>query len=205
MDIVTMNTTQLQPLNLSQYQTLFNLTEDDLNKKILDFPARLNSFNAEMFQLNRLSAACDELYGDSLRLKQFSQTNLTHKINSLKTIQQFEKDFQNGLKENRYVAGTLPQLPFNNHQFDLMLSSFFFFLNEDHLDNCWNNLMEMLRVATEVRIAPLLSEQNLQVLLGPLMLKLQMHSFGIEIRSITFPGLSACAMLRVWSQNCSLS
>ncbi len=188
-------------LTLSQYQTLFSLTPDDLTKKIIDFPARLNSFNAEMFQQNHLSVACDELYMDPLKLKKFSQENLTIKANDAKTIQQFEQDFQHGFKENRYVAGTLPRLPFTNYQFDLLLSSFFFFFNEDDLDQCWNNLMEMLRVATEVRVAPL--SEN-QAFLGPLMLKLQTHAFGIEVRSITVPNLTNSAMLRVWSQNCPL-
>lgn len=188
-------------LSLSEYQALFSLTSDELGKKIIDFPARLNSFNAEMFQQNHLSVACDELYADPLKVKQLSETNLTAKTDHTITLQQFTQDFQHGFKENRYVAGTLPRLPFTNYQFDLLLSSFFFFFNEDDLDQCWNNLMEMLRVATEVRVAPL--SEN-QAFLGPLMLKLQTHAFGIEVRSITVPNLTNSAMLRVWSQNCPL-
>ena len=154
-----------------------------------------------MFQQNHLSVACDELYADPLKLKQLSETNLIAKTDNVTTLQQFTQDFQSGFKENRYVVGFLPQLPFSNHQFDLLLSSFFLLFNEDKLDQCWNNLMEMLRVATEVRIAPLSAAQ---AFLGPLMLKLQTHSFGIEVCSITAPSLASSAMLRVWSQNCPL-
>ena len=206
MDIV-MNTRQAKPLNLSEYQVLFNLTPEDLDKKIIDFPAGLNSFSAEMFQQNRPAVACDKLYADSLALKQLAEKIVTENqpgADKVATIKYFEKDFPQGFKEKRYVAGNLPELPFSNHQFDLLLCSFFFFFNGDNVDNGWNNLMEMLRIATEVRISPLLADHNPEKLLGPLMLKLQMHSFGIEIRSISSPKLPASAMLRVWSQHCSI-
>lgn len=208
MDIQHMKHEPLPISNLSEYQVLFNLTPEDLGKKIIDFPAGLNSFSAEMFQQNHHVVACDESYVNTSTLKQLAEKIIEENqqdAHKTATIKHFEKDFPQGLKENRYVAGKLPKLPFSNHQFDLLLCSFFFFFNGDSIENGWNNLMEMLRIATEVRISPLLADQNPETLLGPLMLKLQTYSFGIEIRSISFPKLPASAMLRVWSQHCPIT
>lgn len=190
--------------NLSDYQQLFNLTPEDLGKKILDFPAGLNSFSAEMLEQHHTAVACDEMYTDPVRLKQLGKTISAHE-NHQATLQKFTEDFQPGIQQNRYINGALPTLPFSYHEFDLLLCSFFFFFNGDDLANYWDNLIEMLRVATEVRIAPLVSTQNLEQLLGPLMLKLQAHSFGIEVRSINSSDLPASAMLRVWSQHCQIT
>lgn len=56
-----------------------------------------------------------------------------------------------------YVAGTLPALPFANGAFDLALCSHLLFTWSDVLDRAWHRaaLLELLRVATEVRVFPL--------------------------------------------------
>jgi hypothetical protein len=192
--------------NATEYQTLFDLTPEDLSKKIVDFPASLNSFSVELLEKNQQVVACDQVYGDPDALQKLSNTILENPQLSGRAsiLNKFDVDFKRGQKENRYVQGGFPHLPFKDHQFDLMLSSFFFFSPESTLESCWHNLMEMLRVATEVRIYPLLLDQSATALLGSLMLKLQMESFGVEVRSVTFPKLPNSAMLRVWAQNCQL-
>lgn len=188
--------------NIAEYEILFNLTPTDLTKKIIDFPSGLNSFTAEMVSKNLQVVACDPLYASD-ELQKFSDAMLKNALLPDRTLilKEFYTDFTKEAGGHYYVGGNLPTLPFANHQFDLMLSSFFFFSPEATTENCWNNLMEMLRVATEVRIYPL---QNSTELLGPLMLKLQAASFGVEVRSIIFPKLPNAGMLRVWSQNCQL-
>jgi hypothetical protein len=101
-------------------------------------------------------------------------------------------------------ACTRSLVSFKSYTFDLLLSSFFLFLQPESVENIWEKLMEMLRVATEVRIYPLPSNKVTTDQLGALMLKLQQNNFGIEIRSIVAPGWPNAGMLRIWSQNCSL-
>lgn len=197
---------KITSLNLSEYQMLFNLTPSDLEKKIIDFPAGLNSFTSELFLHNQSIIACDEIYVDPEKLKLLAEKTFNNSLSEKQKmiITQFIKDFEKGFQENRYIPKKSSTLPFNNHQFDLMLSPFFLSTDMTEPDICWNNLVEMLRVATEVRISPLLDGKNLENLLGPLMLKLQQNSFGMEIRSVTLSDLPHAAMLRIWSQNCEL-
>jgi len=56
-----------------------------------------------------------------------------------------------------YVAGALPRLPFTERSFDLALCSHFLFTWSDILDEAWHRaaLLELCRVATEVRVFPL--------------------------------------------------
>ncbi len=56
-----------------------------------------------------------------------------------------------------YVAGSLPDLPFAGGAFDLALCSHLLFTWSDVFDEAWHEaaLVEMLRVAREVRVFPL--------------------------------------------------
>jgi ubiquinone/menaquinone biosynthesis C-methylase UbiE len=65
-------------------------------------------------------------------------------------------DFELGFEEGRYIAAELPNLPFKDNTFDLALCSHFLFLYSDHLDLDFHikAIDEMLRVASEVRIFP---------------------------------------------------
>jgi hypothetical protein len=72
---------------------------------------------------------------------------------------EFLADFREGRKEGRYVCGALPVLPFAAHSFDLALCSHFLFLYAAHYDAAFHlkAMLEMLRVAREVRVFPLLT------------------------------------------------
>ena len=56
-----------------------------------------------------------------------------------------------------YVPGSLPTLPFSDRSFDLALCSHFLFTWSDVFDEAWHeaSLLELSRVATEVRVFPL--------------------------------------------------
>jgi ubiquinone/menaquinone biosynthesis C-methylase UbiE len=53
----------------------------------------------------------------------------------------------------------LPNLPFENHAFDLALCSHYLFLYSKHVDEALHiaSLLELCRVAKEVRVYPLIS------------------------------------------------
>ena len=71
---------------------------------------------------------------------------------------EFLEDFDAGLAEGRYIAAELPRLPLADKSFDLALCSHFLFLYSDQLDLDFHigAISEMLRVAPEVRIFPVL-------------------------------------------------
>jgi hypothetical protein len=71
----------------------------------------------------------------------------------------FLGDFAAPTHEGRYVAAALPALPFAPLAFDLALCSHFLFLYSSQLSEEFHGIaiVEMCRVATEVRIFPLLA------------------------------------------------
>lgn len=74
-------------------------------------------------------------------------------------METFLADFEAGRQRQRYVDASLPDLPFPDDAFDLALCSHFLFLYSDHLDLEFHEsaLIELCRLATEVRIFPLLA------------------------------------------------
>jgi ubiquinone/menaquinone biosynthesis C-methylase UbiE len=75
------------------------------------------------------------------------------------TLQRFLQDYEQGRQQGRYIAATLPDLPFADQSFDLALCSHLLFLYTDYftLDFHIDSITELLRVAGEVRIFPLLT------------------------------------------------
>jgi hypothetical protein len=76
----------------------------------------------------------------------------------LAAMRDFLDDYEAGRRAGRYVVAGLPELPFPDGSFDLALCSHFLFLYSDELplDYHQRSVMEMCRVAHEVRIFPLL-------------------------------------------------
>jgi hypothetical protein len=76
-----------------------------------------------------------------------------------KAVRDFAEDFGGASGDGRYVIGELPVLPFRARTFDIALCSHLLFLYSDFLDLKFHtdSIAEMLRVAGEVRIFPLLS------------------------------------------------
>lgn len=76
----------------------------------------------------------------------------------LRAMETFLEDYEAGLRAGRYVSASLPALPFEANAFDLALCSHFLFLYSDHLSAEFHldSILEMLRLAPEARIFPLL-------------------------------------------------
>lgn len=71
----------------------------------------------------------------------------------------FLDDFPAGLREGRYVDAELPTLPFDDARFDLAVCSHLLFLYSEQLGEAFHHaaLLELCRVAKEVRVFPLLA------------------------------------------------
>ena len=171
--------------SLADYCQMFDLTNADREKSILDFPGGVSSFNAEMNVLGhhvvsadnayRLPADEIEAYADQIFIKNeaFLQDHL-HTLRAsepadLQTIfrmwqhnkEQFVSDYEQGLNERRYQVVDSVDFPYENHQFALALcSDFLFHTKVTHEFDTAALISELCRVATEVRIFPLLDQHG---------------------------------------------
>jgi hypothetical protein len=168
--------------NFDEYTRMFDLTASELHLRILgcgDGPA---SFNVECNRRGGHVTSIDPLYRFSLESIQkriaetyeevLSQTRahpdqfVWDIISSpdelgqirMEAMQRFIDSYEAGRLENKYIPGELPALPFPDQTFELALSSHFLFLYTDNLSFDFHvaSIREMLRVAREVRIFPLL-------------------------------------------------
>ena len=169
--------------SLDEYVSMFNLGEADLGLHILgcgDGPAGFNSTLTRqggkvvsvdpiyVFDTAQISSRIAETYETVMTQMRKNQNDYVWKvIPSVETLgslrmsamETFLADFDAGKAEGRYVAGELPSLPFESGAFDIALSSHFLFLYSAHLSAEFHlqALQEMLRVAREVRVFPLLT------------------------------------------------
>jgi SAM-dependent methyltransferase len=120
---------------------IFNLSKKEIEKQINDsFPDVISQTRANTEQFN---------------WEQFGSLEGLGKIR-MKSMKQFLNDYEQGKEEGRYIAASLPKLPFDDHSFDIALSSHFLLLYSDILDIDFHlkAIDEMLRISNEVRIFP---------------------------------------------------
>jgi hypothetical protein len=169
--------------SLDEYIKMFSLSEADLNKRILGVGDGPASFNAEATKIGfnitsidpiyqfsgieilaRFNAVVDNIINqvkatpdDWVWLYHQSPDDLRH--NREQAIKKFIDDYDQGKLEGRYLNQELPQLNFKDKEFDLALCSHFLFLYSDHYNYQFHfdSIIEMLRIAQEVRIFPLLT------------------------------------------------
>lgn len=167
----------------AEYVSMFALTDADLGRRILgcgDGPAAFNAtlsgrggsvvsvdpiyqFGAEQIR-TRIAATYEAVMA---QMRENASDYVWHAIASIQDLGRlrmaamaaFLADFQAGRAAGRYVAGALPALPFGDDRYDLALSSHFLFLYSAHLSAEFHvrALQEMLRVAREARVFPLLT------------------------------------------------
>ena len=164
----------------SAYLDMFDLEEATLCKRILDCPGGFSNFNATLTRLGKTAVAVDPIYDLPLsQLKIHAEGGMQFLIDKAVHQEWFGKlspqriafvleklgaakddffhDFPKGWEEKRYIAASLPNLPFADNSFDLALSGYFLFLYEASLSFEFHlqSLEELLRVAKEVRVFPL--------------------------------------------------
>jgi hypothetical protein len=171
---------------LAEYQAMFLLSHEDLQQKILgcgDGPASFNvetrtlggdvvsidptyAFSKEQLQ-ERIDEVANEVIAQVAKNKEgFVWRNIKDVDELYATrmgaMRQFLEDYEEGKERGYYQLQSLPELSFEDEQFDLALSSHFLFLYSEHLDYTFHKeaILEMLRVAKEVRIFPLLTLKN---------------------------------------------
>ena len=172
--------------NLAEYKAMFLLHDKDLQKKILGCGDGPSSFNAQLskqdgnvtsidpiYQFGKadIETRIDEVSGEIMEQlrkneSKFVWTNIKNpdELHDIRksAMSLFLEDYDKGKKESRYLFQILPELSFEDDTFDLALSSHFLFLYSEHLDFEFHlkAILEMLRVAKEVRIFPLVTLQS---------------------------------------------
>ncbi len=196
-----------------EYIAMFDLSDDDLKQRILgcgDGPA---AFNAELtrrggrvisidpvyaFDCEQISSRIAETY-DTV-LSQLNQNREDYVWTSITSVEElgrirmaamgsFLADYEAGTDEGRYIEGELPTLPFENESFELALSSHFLFLYSAHLSTDFHlqALQEMLRVAREVRVFPLLAlDGKSSPYMEEILKYLHENGFDTEIRCVSY-------------------
>ncbi len=200
--------------SLWEYTHMFDLSDADLaTKKILGVGDGPASFNAEMNDRGRRVVSCDPIYvftGEQIRsrvrathdcmvefARQHHDTFTWRHIKSpeemgaarLAAMAGFLGDYVAGIREGRYVAAGLPRLPFADAAFDLALCSHLLFLYAEQLSLAFHveGVIEMARVAREVRIFPLMMLGNTpSPHVGPLRAELEGRGYEHEVRKVPY-------------------
>lgn len=172
--------------SFDEYLDMFNLSEDDLARDIVGVGDGPASFNTRMYQRGSPIVSVDPIYQHSeaelcQRIQETHKDIITQAFQNRdkfvwtrfssvselvafrrQTMEAFCQDFETGKQQGRYIVAALPNLPFPDRQFDLVLSAhllFFYSANRDlsfHLDAA----RELLRIGNEVRIFPIVDVNN---------------------------------------------
>ncbi len=192
---------------------MFDLSENDLGHRILgcgDGPAAFNTLLTKrggnivsvdpiyVFEAEQIRERISETYETVMAQMHMNQGDYVWEaIPSVEylghirmsAMNAFLADFEAGKHEGRYIAGELPSLPFAQAQFDIALSSHFLFLYSAHLSAEFHlqALEDMLRVAREVRVFPILT---LDGALSPHLHLVNKHltnrAFSVEIKRVPY-------------------
>ena len=169
--------------SFAEYEAMFMLTEGDLQGRLLDCPGGASSFTAHASALGALVTAVDPVYAMPMPALQELVRGESDRgsVHTAAGVDRYRWDFYGDLEGHRemrkqsaaifareieehperYVAGSLPGLPFEDRQFDLVLSSHFLFTYADRLDQEFHDaaLIELHRISRgEVRVFPLLDQ-----------------------------------------------
>ena len=169
--------------NFDEYSAMFALSESDLKKRIVgcgDGPA---SFNAELTARGGRVISVDPIYafdGEEIRRRieatfetiMAGMPAVEHKFVwtrirnipelgevRMRAMDAFLADYETGKAAGRHIAGEFPKLPLPDNAGELALCSHLLFLYSKHLSESAHlaALEEMLRVAPEARIFPLVT------------------------------------------------
>jgi hypothetical protein len=192
---------------------MFRLSGGDLAGPVLgcgDGPA---SFNAEATARGHRVVSCDPIYALSVaeieRRVRDCSAGLIAQVRAgpaafvwgrfrdpehlgecrLAAMRRFLDDYEAGKARGRYVAASLPTLPFAGGRFRLALCSHLLFLYSGQLDLAFHvaSVEELLRVAAEVRVFPLLGLDGKESPhVGPVLSHLAGRGLRAEVEAVPY-------------------
>jgi SAM-dependent methyltransferase len=197
----------------AEYEAFFALRGLGVGVRILDCGAGPSSFTTEMAARGWTAVAVDPLYRHAAStierrvaeagrvmldgLMAARERFLWHLYGSpealvarrLATMRRFLCDLEAGRPDGRYVAAALPQLPFADGSFDLVLCSHLLFLYDHRYDAAFHAaaILEMLRVGRELRVFPLLDLSGRpSALLAGVMQGLRDRGLRVEVERVGY-------------------
>jgi SAM-dependent methyltransferase len=198
---------------LAEYRAMFDLSDADLARKILgcgDGPA---SFNAEMTALGHSVVSIDPIYEFAAeqieqRVRDTYETVIsqvrqnhsrylwTYFIDPdelgrarLGAMAKFLGDYEDGKVTGRYLARSLPDLDLPEAKFDLCVCSHLLFRYSEQLSLEFHiaSIYELLNIASEVRIFPLLKlDCQPSDYLDPIIQELSKNGFKVSIQQVKY-------------------
>lgn len=199
--------------SLDEYCRMFALSDPALQLALLDCGGGPASFNAELTQRGGRVISCDPLYQFSVEqieqriqatypviiegVRAHAQAYVWQSIKTpdelgavrMRAMQQFLRDFPNGKAAGRYVVAALPTLPFADCSFDLALCGHLLFSYSDQHDGSFHqhSILELCRVARQVRIFPLLTVAGHESpWLQPVVADLTQRGYRIHIAPVAY-------------------
>ena len=163
-----------------EYCLMFSLSADDLTGRVLGCADGPASFNAELTNRGGHICSADPLYAferDDIQQRidvcfddvvaQVEQNQNQFLWDTIQSVEELACIRRSAMKEflahyqfgsQGYVNASLPNLPFDDGEFDLALCSHFLFLYSELIDTELHvaSILELCRVASEVRVFPLL-------------------------------------------------
>jgi hypothetical protein len=212
--------------SFNEYLRMFDLTKDELTLSILSCGDGPASFNSVMNKHGNTVISCDPIYRLTARELQMRITKTYDKVMEetyknqnnfvwdvikspkelsqvrMDAMREFIVDYEKGKQEGRYLAESLPSLPFGVKEFDLALCSHFLFLYTEQLSLEFHraSVLEMCRVAREVRIFPLIDlDLNKSKYVPAVCSELSEAGFAVEVRKVPYEfQRSGNEMLRIY-------
>lgn len=199
--------------SLAEYVDMFGLDRLDLERRILDCPGGAASAVAEICAAGGDALAVDPQYAqrpDDLRARILADMDRAVAHLQRREID-YDWDVRGGVvgheairraaveqmldhlaaAPERYIAGALPDLPMADDSADLVLCSHLLFTYADRLDTAdhVDAIVEMARVAPEVRIYPLVDHAGnpLPELVRSVIAKLKKERLTCEIEPVVRP------------------
>ncbi|MCX6690004.1 MAG: hypothetical protein NTZ39_10010 [Methanoregula sp.] len=196
-----------------EYLLFFDLRDDELHKRVLGCADGPAGFNSELTARGGSIVSCDPLYqysGEEIRsridvcyptIHEQVATNRNlfvwdtiHSPEQLRdwrfsAMNVFLADYEKGRRDGRYCAATLPYLPFAADSFDLAICSHLLFYYSDMLSRDCHDaaIREMLRIAPEVRIFPLVDlNGRVSRYRDALITTLKKTGFEVTIRDVRY-------------------
>ncbi|MCW3098940.1 MAG: hypothetical protein JWL77_4558 [Chthonomonadaceae bacterium] len=198
----------------SEYINMFALTPQDMKGRILDCAGGPSSFTSELTSQGKKVVSCDPLYQftqeeiteridalypkmtalneanrDNFLWEMYGSPTLLGQIR-MRAMRLFLDDYLEGKEHGRYITGELPCLPFESDSFDLALCSHLLFTYSEQFTTKFHveSVVEMARVATEVRVFPLLTAFTGEVSphLPAVMEALRDQGCSVDIRPVAY-------------------
>lgn len=200
--------------SFDEYVQMFDLTSDELKLNIVDCGGGPASFNAEMIQFGGKIISCDPIYQFTAEeiqsriqqtyskiiagVKETPDNFVWQNIASpdelgevrMAAMNKFLADFPQGISQKRYLKSELPNLPFTDGKFDLALCSHLLFTYSNILSTDFHvdSIVEMRRVASQVRVFPLVTQFNGETSphLEAVISQLTSRGLQVELRKVDY-------------------